>query len=401
MGTRNKNVLMWRVIPLIFLFISFVGFYFARTWFYPPNLLLEKPLVAVFTEEDRLKKDWREGGFHGGTNKSKQRLTLYFQEKLGEKRNHYFILTYLNKLPKQLLERYGRLFKHESKEIGDKIVDLYSYSTGKLSNPDEWLKKYDEILAMAFSEKESKPKDLLAIPRDFSRSHKKMNPTKISVEQCASLLKNKTFMEGDTFLFYTGAGLSASAGIPTAMKVRQEAGYDWNKEVDQFAINILTNPQVIIDAHKKFEETFRHVKPTLAHKAIAELAMKYNAHVVTSNVDKLHEQSGVKAWNIMSRYMLDSWLGEEALRESGNFAYLQENPQWLKKIDFIICVGMSHDVKGFLGWYKKYNPKGKIIAVNKSEVPYLGDEDYFLQGDIQEIMPALANVEGDTLKLRG
>jgi len=53
---------------------------------------------------------------------------------------------------------------------------------------------------------------------------------------------------------------------------------------------------------------------------------------------------------------------------------------------------MSSDVKGFMAWYKKYNPKGKIIGIDKHPVKYLGNEDCFLQGDAQKIIPQLKNM---------
>lgn len=380
MQTRKKILLLLAMVA-----ISFVGTFFIKNWLYPPNLLLKKLLKTVFTIEDRLKEDWRGGGFHATL--GKQKLAFYFQEKFADSRNHYFILTYIKNLPEELSDKHKKLFKHESRIIGDKKIDLYSYSTGKLKQPAQKLKTYDEILEMVLSDRASKPTELLALPRVFPKTgENKQSPEKISAQQCANLLKNKRF------LFYTGAGLSIAAGIPTGRQVKNEAGHDKTKEIDQFAMRVLTNPQAIIDVHKKFEETFRHAKPTAAHRAIADLAMKCNIHVITSNRDLLHEQTGVKAWDIMHPDMYDSWFGKKPIPESGNFAYLQANPQWLKNIDFVVCIGMSADVKGFLAWYKKNNPKGKIIAINKSNVPYLSTEDYLVQGDIQKIVPKIVKL---------
>jgi NAD-dependent SIR2 family protein deacetylase len=72
-------------------------------------------------------------------------------------------------------------------------------------------------------------------------------------------------------------------------------------------------------------------------------------------------------------------------------SWLKENvkPEWLKDIDVVITIGLSYDDRGFLGWYKENNPNGKIIAINLSQPPYLGSEDFILKGDCQNIIPKL------------
>jgi NAD-dependent SIR2 family protein deacetylase len=377
--TKKNKVLLLLAIPVVF-----VCAYLVLSYLYPPNMLLEKPEHAIFTKEDRLQRDWRRGDFHSSDNEHK--MCIYFQEKFDDHKNYYFIATYFGSLPKELSENHKKLFQHESRIIGGKAIDLYSYATGTLKDPDRWLPIYDETLETTLSKSPENLTNQLALPLNFLKKGEKTNPQKISEQECATLLKNKRF------LFYTGAGLSAAAGIKTGVQLRKEIGLDETKKIDQFTMNILTNPQAIIDVHEKFEESFKHIEPTPAHISIANLAMKHNAHVVTSNIDKLHEQTGVKAWNIMSKHTCNFLLWEQPIPESGNFTYLEANPQWLKNIDFVICIGMSTDVEGFLAWYKKHNPQGKIIAINRDMVPYLGDEDYFLQGDAQEILPA---VEGE------
>ena len=71
--------------------------------------------------------------------------------------------------------------------------------------------------------------------------------------------------------------------------------------------------------------------------------------------------------------------------------WLRENikPEWLKEIDGVITIGLSYDDRGFLGWYKENNPNGKIIAIDLEQPSYLGNEDFILKGDCQEILPEL------------
>ena len=67
MKIRNK------ILLLMFVAASFVGVFFVKNWFYPPNMLLERPLKVVFTEEDRKNWDWRGGGFHAGPTVGKKK----------------------------------------------------------------------------------------------------------------------------------------------------------------------------------------------------------------------------------------------------------------------------------------------------------------------------------------
>jgi len=348
--------------------LAFYAFFLIITFVYPSNFLLQKPKIEIFTPKDRIKKDWREAGFTAM--ETKNRLTAYVMEKDKNKRDFFFSTTYFGKLPNQLSEEQKKLFHKKTTVIGDKPIILYEYKTGTISKKglESWNKTYNEML----TKKTKLTKKQL------------YNPQTIDATTCAKLLENKRF------LFYTGSGISIAAGIPSGATSRKNIGFDDTKEVDQLVINILTNPQKIIDEQKKFEATFRNAKPTSAHKALANIGFSHNAHIITSNIDKLHEQSGIRPWNAMTShtttYLL---LIEKPTPVSGNYPYLKANPQWLKDMDFVICIGMGSDVKGFLAGYKKHNPKGKIIAINKTAVPYLQSEDYFLQGDIQEIVPAL------------
>lgn len=52
---------------------------------------------------------------------------------------------------------------------------------------------------------------------------------------------------------------------------------------------------------------------------------------------------------------------------------------------------MSHDDRGFLSWYKRHHPNGKIIAIDLGNPSYLGDEDFLIREDLQSLLPSLVN----------
>ncbi len=89
----------------------------------------------------------------------------------------------------------------------------------------------------------------------------------------------------------TGAGISAESGIKTfrdvdglweghdVMEVASPVG--WNK-----------NPDIVLDFYNKRRQQLLEVKPNAAHKALAELENEYEVHIITQNVDDLHERAG-------------------------------------------------------------------------------------------------------------
>ena len=89
----------------------------------------------------------------------------------------------------------------------------------------------------------------------------------------------------------TGAGISAESGIKTfrdadglweghdIMEVASPIG--WNK-----------NPELVLDFYNKRRAQLLTVKPNKAHEILAELEEHFDIHIVTQNVDDLHERAG-------------------------------------------------------------------------------------------------------------
>ena len=96
--------------------------------------------------------------------------------------------------------------------------------------------------------------------------------------------------------------------------------------------------------------------------------------IFTENLDTLHEKTGVAVQRI------------DVDRVEKDFP-----PQILKTIDVIVCIGLSFDDRGFLGYYKKHNPSGIIIALCLEQPSYLGATDYYSEGDAQQMVPILCD----------
>ena len=89
----------------------------------------------------------------------------------------------------------------------------------------------------------------------------------------------------------TGAGISAESGIKTfrdadglweGHDVMEVASYDgW-----------LNNKALVLDFYNQRRRQLHEVKPNLGHLTLAEMEQDFDVHIITQNVDNLHEQAG-------------------------------------------------------------------------------------------------------------
>jgi NAD-dependent deacetylase len=89
----------------------------------------------------------------------------------------------------------------------------------------------------------------------------------------------------------TGAGISAESGIKTfrdadglweghnVMDVASPDGWQRNKEL-------------VLDFYNQRRRQLHEVKPNLGHYTLADLESEFDVHIITQNVDNLHEQAG-------------------------------------------------------------------------------------------------------------
>lgn len=89
----------------------------------------------------------------------------------------------------------------------------------------------------------------------------------------------------------TGAGVSAESGISTF----RDAGGLWEgHDVMEVASpqGWMNNPELVLDFYNKRRRQLLEVQPNEAHQALVELEATYDVHIVTQNVDDLHERAG-------------------------------------------------------------------------------------------------------------
>jgi hypothetical protein len=175
---------------------------------------------------------------------------------------------------------------------------------------------------------------------------------------------------------YTGAGISAAAGVPTMGQLNDLLDFEEGEGFLKSLERIVQAPLITTRSARLFHNACFTSNDTPAHRAIALLSNMYEIPVITENIDCLHEVSGIQPYRI-----------------NANEIRQEVSPYEACAIDWIVCVGLSHDDKGFLGWYKYVNPKGKILAVDIKQPSYLGSEDSILYSDLQTVLPSLGSVE--------
>lgn len=99
--------------------------------------------------------------------------------------------------------------------------------------------------------------------------------------------------EAHCVVIFTGAGVSTESGIPD---FRSPGGY-WTKNKPIYFQDFIASPELQRESwRRKFESdgTFETAKPNKGHMAIAKLIRDGKAsHVITQNVDNLHQVSGI------------------------------------------------------------------------------------------------------------
>ncbi|NGX39450.1 MAG: NAD-dependent protein deacetylase [Chlamydiae bacterium] len=186
-------------------------------------------------------------------------------------------------------------------------------------------------------------------------------PKSLTLEELSEWIGKKKI------LFYTGAGISAASKVPTMHQLA--ALFQFEKE---WIALMVKHPKTVIRKIRYFHRACFESAPTKAHWALKELALSKNIPLLTENLDHLHQKTGLAPFCVSA----------SAVKESIEL-------EKLKQIDAILCIGLSFDDKGFLGWYKEVNPDGKLLSIDLAKPSYLGDEDFLLTGDIQEVIPAL------------
>jgi NAD-dependent deacetylase len=94
-------------------------------------------------------------------------------------------------------------------------------------------------------------------------------------------------------VIFTGAGISAESGLKTF----RDSGGLW----EQYRIEDVAtfdawtnNTSLVLDFYNQRRKQVMEAKPNAAHQLIADLQNHFDVHVITQNIDDLHERAGSK-----------------------------------------------------------------------------------------------------------
>jgi NAD-dependent deacetylase len=200
----------------------------------------------------------------------------------------------------------------------------------------------------------------------------------------------------------TGAGISAESGIRT---FRDSDGLWEEYRIEDVATYEAwrLNPELVLEFYNQRRKQLYEVKPNAGHKALVELEKKYDVHIITQNIDDLHEQAGsTKVLHLHGElkkvrstlderlvYKLDGWeLKKGDLCEKGS--QLRPHIVWFgeavpmiepamklsAEADIFIVIGTSLNV---------YPAAGLVHYVKKSVPVYLIDPKAEMLAGVQNL----------------
>lgn len=91
----------------------------------------------------------------------------------------------------------------------------------------------------------------------------------------------------------TGAGISAESGIST---FRDSDGLWENYNVEDVATHdaYIRNPSLVLNFYNERRRQLAQARPNEGHRQLVRLEDHFDVHVITQNIDNLHEQAGSK-----------------------------------------------------------------------------------------------------------
>ncbi len=98
-------------------------------------------------------------------------------------------------------------------------------------------------------------------------------------------------MGKQTLVVLSGAGISAESGLKT---FRDSDGLWEGYKVEEVATPYAwhRDPKMVLDFYNMRRRNVKEAEPNMAHKVLAELEEHYDVHIVTQNIDDLHERAG-------------------------------------------------------------------------------------------------------------
>ncbi len=159
----------------------------------------------------------------------------------------------------------------------------------------------------------------------------------------------------------TGAGMSAESGISTF----RDMGGLWEQySIEEVATpeGFATNPELVLSFYNERRKQLLDVFPNKGHELLAEMEQWFDVHIVTQNVDNLHERAG----STSVLHLHGELTKVCSSRQSGNPAYVKE----LTPEDYEIRLGdLAEDgsqLRPYIVWFGEavpnIEPAAQLVA---------------------------------------
>ncbi len=167
-----------------------------------------------------------------------------------------------------------------------------------------------------------------------------------------------------TLIVLTGAGMSAESGIKT---FRDSNGLWENHDVMEVCSveGWRRNKALVLEFYNQRRKQLFEVKPNEGHRTLAALEEDYEVHIITQNVDDLHERAG-------SKQVLHLHGELKKVRSCGNadLIYERDASSWEVKLGELCEEG--HQLRPHIVWF------GEDVPLMDEAIRLVKQADVFL-----------------------
>lgn len=213
-------------------------------------------------------------------------------------------------------------------------------------------------------------------------------------------------MSKKNIVVLTGAGISAESGIKT---FRDSDGLWENHRIEDVATFDAwrRNKELVLDFYNQRRRQLQECEPNEAHKLLVTLEEKFNVHIITQNVDDLHERAGsknilhlhgelLKVRSTLDEHLVYEWKQDLKVGDKcGKGAQLRPHIVWFgeqvpmievagkiaSQADIFIVVGTSLVVYPAAGLvhYTDYTVPKYVVDPNKPTISNIQNVEYITE----------------------
>ena len=211
-------------------------------------------------------------------------------------------------------------------------------------------------------------------------------------------------MNKKNIVVLTGAGISAESGIKT---FRDSDGLWENHRIEDVATFDAwrRNKELVLDFYNQRRRQLLECEPNEAHKLLVTLEEKFNVHIITQNVDDLHERAGsknilhgelLKVRSTLDEHLVYEWKQDLKVGDKcGKGAQLRPHIVWFgeqvpmievagkiaSQADIFIVIGTSLVVYPAAGLvhYTDYTVPKYVVDPNKPTISNIQNVEYITE----------------------